>query len=178
MSETLARAAGGDHAAFALIVREQQAMVYSLACHFLRDPALAEELAQEVFLQLYRHLSSIKSAEHLRFWLRKVTTNRCIDTVRATRTHPQVSLDEAVEIVAPSAPEMFDPALTETLERYIASLPETQRMIVILRYQEELEPTQIAEILEMPVNTVKSHLRRSLTMLRGKMTRTLGEVCL
>lgn len=177
MSETLARAAVGDQTAFAHIVRENQAMVYSLARHFLRDGALAEELAQEVFLQLYRHLSSIKSSEHLRFWLRKVTTNRCIDYARAARSHPQMSLDEAPELLAPELP-VFDPALTETLERHIAALPEKPRLIVILRYQEELEPAEIAEILEMPVNTVKSHLRRSLAVLRGKLTRAIGEVCL
>jgi RNA polymerase sigma-70 factor (ECF subfamily) len=177
VSETLARAAVGGETAFAAIVREHQAMVYSLACHFLRNQALAEELAQEVFLQLYRHLSSIKSAEHLRFWLRKVTTNRCIDSARAARTQTQVSLDDAPELIAPPSP-LFDPALTGTLERHIAALPETPRMIIILRYQEELEPAEIAEILEMPVNTVKSHLRRSLAILRGKLTRTLGEVCI
>ena len=82
MSETLARAVARDGTAFAQIVREHQAMVYSLACHFLRDHSLAEELAQEVFLQLYRSLSSIKSDAHLRFWLRKVSTNRCIDCSR------------------------------------------------------------------------------------------------
>ena len=177
MSETLARAAANDHAAFATIVREHQAMVYSMACHFLRDAAQAEELAQEVFLQLYRHLSDIKSDEHLRFWLRRVTTNRCIDYARNTRKHTELSLEDAPEVIAPPAPE-FDPALAGRLENYIAALPEKPRLIVILRYQEELEPTEIAEILEMPVNTVKSHLKRSLAILRGKLTRTIGEVCI
>jgi RNA polymerase sigma-70 factor (ECF subfamily) len=49
-------------------------------------------------------------------------------------------------------------------------------MVVILRYQEDLEPAEIAKVLDMPVNTVKSHLRRSLSILRDKLSRTLGEV--
>ena len=57
----------------------------------------------------------------------------------------------------------------------MATLPEGPRMVLTLRYQEDLEPSEIAAILEMPVNTVKSHLRRSLQVLRGKVTRYLGE---
>ena len=77
--ETLARAAGGDHAAFAELVREHQSMVFSLARRILRNTATAEESAQEVFLELYRNLGGIQSPAHLVFWLRKVTTHRCID---------------------------------------------------------------------------------------------------
>jgi RNA polymerase sigma-70 factor (ECF subfamily) len=98
--ETLARATAGDESAFAEIVREHQAMVFSLARHFLRDRSLAEELAQEVFLDLYRHLAAIKSPAHLKLWLRKVTSHRCIDQTRRQQARPQVSLDELPEPVA------------------------------------------------------------------------------
>src|SRR6478672_3089957 len=67
---------------FAGIVQRQQGMVFSIALHFMRDPQVAEELAQDVFLDLYRHLDSLKSPEHVTFWLRKVTTHRCIDYAR------------------------------------------------------------------------------------------------
>jgi RNA polymerase sigma-70 factor (ECF subfamily) len=60
---------------------------------------------------------------------------------------------------------------SERLRRLIASLPEKQRAIVILRYQEDMDPTEIASVLEMPVNTVKSKLHRALALLRGKMER-------
>jgi RNA polymerase sigma-70 factor (ECF subfamily) len=56
----------------------------------------------------------------------------------------------------------------------VAALPERPRLIVILRYQEDLEPAEIAEVLELPLNTVKSHLRRSLAILREKLNRCLG----
>jgi RNA polymerase sigma-70 factor, ECF subfamily len=60
------------------------------------------------------------------------------------------------------------------LRRIVATLPERPRLVVTLRYQEDLDPAEIAEILDMPLNTVKSHLRRSLAILREKMSRTLG----
>ncbi|MBO0720000.1 MAG: sigma-70 family RNA polymerase sigma factor [Blastocatellia bacterium] len=170
-SDALGRAKSGDQSAFAELVREHQAMVYSIARNFFRDAALAEDLAQEVFLHLYQNLASIESAAHLRFWLRKVTSHRCIDHSRRRRIKT-VSVDEAPEPV--SIFDWPDAMMQSTLRRIVATLPERPRLIVTLRYQEDLDPTEIAEILEMPLNTVKSHLRRSLAILREKMGRTLG----
>jgi RNA polymerase sigma-70 factor (ECF subfamily) len=168
---TLARAKSGDQAAFADLVREHQAMVSSIARHFFRDRALAEDLAQEVFLHLYQNLASIESQAHLKFWLRKVTGHRCIDYSRRRRIKT-VSVDEAPEPV--SMFEWPDAMIQNTLRRMVATLPERARLVVSLRYQEDLDPSEIAEILDMPINTVKSHLRRSLTILREKMNRSLG----
>jgi RNA polymerase sigma-70 factor (ECF subfamily) len=172
--ETLARSVSGDQLAFAQIVREHQGMVFSLAYHFLRDRSLAEELAQEVFLLLHQNLSAMKSSAHLTYWLRKVTSHRCIDQTRRLKVRPQVSLEDVPEPAGIN--ETSDPLLSEALRRVVATLPEKARLVVLLRYQEDLEPSEIAEVLKMPVNTVKSHLRRSLATLREKLTRCLGEV--
>jgi RNA polymerase sigma-70 factor (ECF subfamily) len=169
----LARAAEGDQLAFAEIVSRNQAMVFSLACHFLRDRSLAEELAQEVFLNLHQNLSAIQSPAHLTFWLRRVTSHRCIDQTRRLKVRPQVSLEEVPEPVARSTEN--DMLLSEALRKVVGTLPEKPRMVVILRYQEDLDPTEIAKVLGMPLNTVKSHLRRSLALLREKLSRKLGE---
>jgi RNA polymerase sigma-70 factor (ECF subfamily) len=171
--EWIARSARGDHLAFAEIVHQHQSMVFSMAYHFLRDRSIAEELAQEVFFHLHQNLDSIKSSAHLTFWLRKVTSHRCIDQSRRRKVRPQVSLDDVPEPASFSPPA--DPMLSQTLERMVTALPEKARMVVLLRYQEDLEPAEIAELLDMPVNTVKSHLRRSLAILRDKLTRCLGE---
>jgi len=174
LETALARSALGDQLAFAEIVRQHQGMVFSMACHFLRDRSLAEELAQEVFLNLHQNLHSIKSPEHLVFWLRKVTSHRCIDQARRQKVRPQISLEDVPEPVAkPTENDLF---LSEMLRRVVDTLPEKARMVVILRYQEDLDPAEIAKVLEMPLNTVKSHLRRSLSILRDKLSRTLGEV--
>lgn len=171
--------AGNPQTSFSEIVREHQSMVLSLAYHFLHDHALAEELAQEVFLSLYRNLAAIKSPEHLKFWLRRVTSHRCIDYLRRQKfgLHLQMSIDDAEVIDAFRVPDALpDPMLSQKLRRYVAALPEKQRMVVVLRYQEDLDPAEIAEVLEMPVNTVKSYLQRGLTTLRDKLSRCFGEV--
>ena len=160
---------------FADIVRHYQSMVFSIARHFLGDTSSAEELAQDVFLQLHSALDGLESGEHVKFWLRKVTAHRCIDHRRRRRPR-QVSLEDAPE---PTSPENAgDPLLARRLRQYVASLPEKPRLVTILRYQEDMLPEDIAEVLAMPVATVKSHLQRSLAMLREKVSRTMGEVAL
>jgi RNA polymerase sigma-70 factor, ECF subfamily len=157
-----------DPAEFEKLVREYQAMVFSLARHFLGNPEAAEELAQDVFLQLHRHLGSICSPMRLRAWLRRVTVHRCIDAARREPRLRAVSLEDVPEPAASAAP---DPLLGRTLERMVQSLPSKARLMVILRYQEDLELREIAELVNLPVNTVKTSLHRALALLRAKMAR-------
>jgi RNA polymerase sigma-70 factor (ECF subfamily) len=167
-----AQEAGYDAADFAAIVREQQSMVFSLALHFLRDRALAEEIAQEAFLRLYRNLASIESSGHLIHWLRKVTWRLCIDEVRNRPAQKPVSLEEVAEPAA-RAPA-GDLLLARRLRDLVSRLPETMRMTIILRYQEEMELSEIAEVLEVPLNTVKSRIQRALAILRARFNRGSG----
>jgi RNA polymerase sigma-70 factor (ECF subfamily) len=166
----LAAAVRGDASAFAQLVREHQTMVFSVALHFLRDSARAEDLAQETFLHLHRNLEKIESPEHLVFWLRKVVTHRCIDeSRRRLRRRGDVALDAIPE---PSTRRHErDPFLSAALRKMVAALPEAQRAIVVLRYQEDMDPGEIAETLDIPLNTVKSRLQRGLEFLRRKMER-------
>ncbi len=163
----LARAAAGSEEAFAHLVRDHQAMVFSLALHCLGDRAAAEDLSQEVFLQLHRNLGQIESPAHLKFWLRRVASHRAIDAARRRRWWPKFGLDEIPEPAI--RPPQADPLLLRRLSKVIRTLPETQRVIVVLRYQEDLDPSEISEVLDMPVATVKSYLHRALEMLRKKL---------
>ncbi len=162
----LVRAREGDHEAFADLIERHEAMVYSLAWNFFGDRSRAEEIAQDVFLQLYRNLDRVESDAHLLFWLRQVTTRRCIDVTRRARLKA-VSLDDAGEIQAELKPA--DPLLDRRLARLVQELPDLQRAVVTLRYQEDLDPADICRIVGMPVNTVKSHLHRALLALRRKL---------
>jgi RNA polymerase sigma-70 factor, ECF subfamily len=176
LTTALTQSAQGDQLAFAELVQQHQGMVFSIAYHFLRDRALAEDLAQEVFLELYQSLDRIESSAHLTYWLRRVTANRCIDQGRKKIRLREQALEDAPEPSAPAQSQSNDPLLMERLRQSVASLPEKQRMVVILRFQEGLGPAEIAEVLEMPVNTVKSTLHRTLADLRKGLTRKIREV--
>jgi RNA polymerase sigma-70 factor, ECF subfamily len=161
---------------FASLVRQHQAMVFSIAWHLLRDRAVAEELSQDVFLSLHQHLAELESPEHVLFWLRRVSSNRALDVLRRRQRRPMVSLENAPEPVALTSTS--DPMLGSALRRLVAALPEKARAIVVLRYQEDLDPAEIARILGIPVGTVKSQLQRALGLLREKLSRRLGEISL
>ena len=168
--EWLTRALAGDAAAFGMLVRTHQRSVYSLALRMVSDRQKAEDLAQEVFLQLHRNLAAIESGAHLAFWLRKVTLNRSIDRLRREPKLEAIPLDAADGVV--SEAEDADPLLARRLSTLVAQLPAAPRAVLLLRYQEDLDPTEIARTLGMSVNTVKSHLKRSLSLLRERFADT------
>jgi RNA polymerase sigma-70 factor (ECF subfamily) len=154
---------------FGELMREHRSMVFSVAYHFLHDRDLAEEIAQDVFLSLHRNFAELESPAHAAHWLRRVAVQRSIDAARKRQRRPVVALENMPEPSFRPAPA--DPLLGELLRKLVVSLPETQRMIVILRYQEDLDPTEIADVMGIPVGTVKSHLQRSLALLREKLGR-------
>lgn len=156
---------------FSEAVDIHKAMVFSIGWHFLRDRIAAEELAQDVFLQLYRNWGAMQSPGHVVFWLRKVTSHRAIDLVRKRKLHPEMSLEETDE---PTVLERVqDSLLSSYLERMVASLPEKQRLAIVLRYQEDMEPNEIAKVLEMKASSVKTLISRGLELLRAKTSRRL-----
>lgn len=159
---------------FAELLREHQAMVFSIALHCLLDRSAAEEIAQDVFLELYRRLDELESDAHVLYWLRRVTSNRCIDYVRKRKLRATIALESAPEPSVRAAEG--DPLLERKLWAVVASLPDAQRVVTVLRYQEEMMPEEIARALQMRVRTVKSLLTRSLSLLREKLTRSMGEV--
>jgi RNA polymerase sigma-70 factor (ECF subfamily) len=142
-------------------------MVYSLAWNSLQDAALAEEIAQEVFLELHKRMDRLEGSDHVKNWLRKVTINRCIDQSRRRKLRPRLGLDDVPEPAIP-APDA-DPMLEDRLRRLVRNLPEKLRAVVILRYQEDLSLEEIGKALGLPSHRVKSRLHRSLTLLRSKL---------
>lgn len=163
---------------FAELVEEHQSMVFSLAWRMTGDHGLAEELAQDVLLELDRHLGTMKSPEHVRYWLRQVTLHRVADALRKRRTKAAdldgdlwVELEERHGLVD----SRDDSALAARIEELLASLPEAQRSALVLRYQEELTPEEIAAMLKSPLATVKSQLQRGLKLLRARAGQSLKE---
>ncbi|HTX23471.1 MAG TPA: sigma-70 family RNA polymerase sigma factor [Steroidobacteraceae bacterium] len=175
----LTEARAGSEFAFAQLIRAHQRTVYSLALRALGAAAEAEELAQDVFLQLYLALERIESPAHLVYWLRRTVTHRAIDRLRQrgrrpppqalTATDPDTPLGERSASPFEDPLEVADPLLARRLERHVAALPAVARLVVLLRFQEDLDPAEIARVLDLSVNTVKSHLKRSLARLRADL---------
>jgi len=154
--------------AFVRLVREHQARVFSLALRLTGRREDAEELAQDAFLGLHGHLRSLESPQHARHWLYRTVTHRAIDLLRSRARRPATQSLDQLLLAVPVEDESGDPLLHRTLRALLLRLPEIPRAVLVLRFQEDLDPQDIAATLDLPLNTVKSHLRRSLDWLRGQ----------
>ena len=159
---------------FERLVDEHQSMVYTVALRMTGDRGLAEEIAQDVFLELDRNLGRIESAEHVRCWLRRVVMSRSTDALRRRRVRG-MDLWVALDDHHGTMEEGKGSPLGARLEYLLTTLPEAQRAALILRYQEDMMPEEIAAMLDAPVATVKSNLQRGLKLLRAKAMGHLKE---
>lgn len=159
---------------FEQLVEEHQSMVFSLALRMTGDRGLAEEIAQDVFLELDRNLAKIESPLHACHWLRRVAMSRSADALRRRRVRGMDLWVEIEEQHGARAEERGSPLATR-LETLLATLPEAQRAALVLRYQEDLTPEEIATTLDAPLATVKSQLQRGLKLLRAKAAPHLKE---
>jgi RNA polymerase sigma-70 factor (ECF subfamily) len=151
---------------FEEIVRRHGGMAYGLALRFLGDRGLAEDVVQEAFVRLSENLGRVRSEAHLAPWLRRVTARLCIDELRK---HGKrfVQLESIPEPASDAGPSDF--LQLERVRALVAGLPAKARMVLLLRYQEDMRPAEIARALGVPLFTVKSRLKRALAELREEM---------
>lgn len=170
--DALQRARRGSHAAFAELVREHESRIYSIALRITGHRADAEELTQDAFVQVHGALDRVADRGHLQRWLLRAITHLCLNRLRNERRRPQLVPIETLPTGSepPASATEPDPLLSTRLRQLLLQLPTDARAVMLLRYQEDLDPSEIAVVLEMPVNTVKSHLRRSIDWMRAQCT--------
>lgn len=166
-----------DAAEFRGVVERHQRMVFSLALRVTGEYGSAEEVAQDVFLELFKSAERLSSEDHVRFWLRKVTVHRATDALRRQAHRPEARAEEWMDDDAADGDggAGVGAVLEARLEELLGSLPEQMRVAVVLRYQEEMLPDEIGKLLGQPVATVKSNLQRGLRLLRRKAEITMKE---
>lgn len=181
-SDAVAAAQAGDERAFARIVEHYQRAVFAIAYRMTCDAAAAEDLAQEVFLRVWRKLDTFRLGEPLRPWLLRLATNVCINALKKRRPIPvPMGADDEGDAREPvsNLPDAGELAArreaAEHLERAIAELPDEYRLIITLRHVEELSYDEIAAALRRPLGTVKVQLFRARERLRRALTPILGD---
>jgi len=161
---------------FRRLVETHQRMVFSLALRVAGDYGVAEEVAQDTFLELFRSGDALQSEDHVRFWLRRVTVHRATDALRRRSRQPEAGAEEWMEEqYVQDNSEGLNAAVIVLLEELLRTLPEQMRVVIVLRYQEDMLPEEIARLLGQPVATVKSNLQRGLQLLRRKAAVTMKE---
>lgn len=179
------RSLAGDVNAFNQLVTAYQNMAYSVAYRMLQESNASADAVQDSFVKAYRGLESYRGGS-FKSWLMRIVTNTCYDALRSRGRRPTDSLDDLVENVE-YAPFLTDkqespPAYAERmelqliLERAIASLPEEQRLVLVLCDVEGYAYEEISEITGVAMGTVKSRISRARSRLRDYLVSRAPEL--
>jgi RNA polymerase sigma-70 factor (ECF subfamily) len=180
----------GDQQSFELLLRKYRTPLVNFLYRMVRDSAVAEDLAQEVFLRVYRARKDYAPSAKFTTWMFRIATNLALNSVRDNRYHQlEISMDQSVEIGDNEQPAMEVPDRTPTVEqqlvartrsetilRAIRALPEKQRAAVLLHKYQELDYDEIARILECSESALKSLLFRAYQTLRVELAPLVNSV--
>ena len=177
------RVRDGDLEAFETLVTRHQHSVVGTAAKMLGGAADAEDIAQQVFVRVWKHAARYQPSAKFTTWLMTIARNLVFNELRRRRRSQQVSMDSDEgdtirhqfvdeQAVAPSE-EILDSELKEAIEAAIASLPETQRLAIVLRRYEGMPYEEIAEVLKTSVPAVKSILFRARAELKARLKKYL-----
>jgi RNA polymerase sigma-70 factor (ECF subfamily) len=161
----------GDRAgAFELVAGRYGSKVYRLCVALLRNPAAAQDAAQESLIRVWKALPGYDGRAALSTWIYAITRNRCLSALERTREALSLS-DEAVQTEAEAmAGTEADAGTASTIRRLVDDLPESARRVITLFYFEERSVAEVAAMLGCPEGTVKTHLFRARASLLEKLT--------
>jgi len=168
----------GDAQAFAELVTRYTTPIFNLAFRLTNDRAEAENVTQETFLRAYKALPRSRTELAFKPWLFQIAVNLCRDLARKKQPaafselaqEADASPEEAIEDESPLPLDQIEEReLQRALARAIANLPDIYRVVVTLRYTEELSYEDMAAVLKLPVNTVRTHLFRAKATLRKSL---------
>jgi len=172
----------GDRAAFAELVGKYQQPLFNFICRTLRDEAESEDVAQNVFLQVYKSRQRYQHTAKFSTWLFTIARNLCLNEIRRRSRHPAESIEEnqAENEDQPQrqyvdkktdlpVDNVLHGELAGKIEQAIAELPETQRTAILLCRQDELSYEEIAVILDCSLSATKSLIHRGRETLKEKL---------
>jgi RNA polymerase sigma-70 factor (ECF subfamily) len=177
-TDLVARAAAGDASAFHALVERHRAMVYRMAYQFSGNHHDAEDIAQDVFIKVYRALDRFRHDAQVTSWLYRIVMNACIDHRRRHAPAGWAPFTEDTEVRMLNTPEdgpgpeqqTYGGQIGDVLEQEIARLPPGQRLVFMMRHHEGLKLSEIAEALGLAEGTVKRQLHAAVHRLRHALT--------
>ncbi len=168
----------GEDSAFDVLLGRWEKRIRGAIHRLVGSDEEARDLCQEAFLKAYKNLRSFKQEARFSSWLYQIALNLCRDRMRRRRGKTMVSLDEleeggaAMTVAGPTALDLLQERDTSRLvARAIEALPDEQREIIILKEYQGLTFLEIAQVLDVPISTVKTRLYRGLDQLRSRLER-------
>jgi RNA polymerase sigma-70 factor (ECF subfamily) len=173
----------GDTSAFEELIERHQALVAGTVARMLSSNSDVEDIAQQVFIRVWKSARRYVPRAKFTTWLLKITRNLVFNELRRTKRHAHVPFQSEPGVEDPPlkdetnlAPDasLLESELQRTIEEAILQLPETQRLALVLRRYEQLSYEQIAEVLDLSVPAVKSVLFRARSELRSRLSKYLA----
>lgn len=166
----LAKAAEGDHASFTLLMRRHEDRVFSVCLRLMGSRAPALDALQETFTTLYRKAGQYRGTAAVGTWLYRITVNTCYDLLRKERRRPLEALPDYLDPADPGGEDGFKSVeLRPEIERALAALSPEFRTVVVMADVEGYSLPDVAEVLDLPIGTVKSRLFRARRQLAGNL---------
>ncbi|TBL75391.1 RNA polymerase sigma factor [Paenibacillus thalictri] len=165
--ELIKAAQAGDRDALITLLREIETHVYRTAYYLLGNEQDAMDAAQEALIRIYTKINSYEEKALFKTWVQRIVTNLCIDKFR--RSKPTVSIEQHdMTFVSDNSveDEVISTYIAQDIREAIDKLPEHHRTVVVLRYLQDFSYNEIAESLDLPLNTVKSYLFRARQQLQ------------
>ena len=168
--ELVAAAQAGDRAALDALLRRHFDLIHAVCSRIAGNPADAADATQEALLAIVRGLPRFDRRAAAGTWMYRVATNACLDELRRRRRRPSPGLDDTV-VDRPDPSPALDTSVTDrlTLDEAIARLPEDFRVAVVLRDVQGMDYAQIAEVLDIPIGTVRSRIARGRQALANDL---------
>jgi RNA polymerase sigma-70 factor (ECF subfamily) len=158
-------ARGGDRGAFAELVRRRQSSIRNLMRRCCNDASLADDLAQQVFLKVWLSIRTLRKPSAFESWLKRLAVNTWLQHVRK-----HDALHRAGELQEVHRPASDSKGVGMDLDDALAMLSPAERLCVILSYQDGMSHPEIAELTDLPLGTVKSHIRRGALKLQEQLS--------
>jgi len=166
----------GDMQAFERLVETHSGFVYNLALRLVRSPQDAEDIAQEVFIRVWKALPGYRANAQFNTWLYRIVSNTCYDRLPALKRELNLLNAEALEEHTGNAPQperiVIDAERSDTLVEAITHLPESYRLLIILRHVQSMSYAEIAAATGQPLGTVKTGIHRARAMLAERLEGT------
>ena len=167
-AELLAKVVGGDHDAFAALMRKHEDRVFAVCLRIMGSRAAALDATQETFLTLYRKANQYRATAAVGTWLYRIAVNTCYDLLRKERRRPSEAMPTYLDPADPRAEDPYTSVdLRPSVEAALATLSLDFRAVVVLSDIEGMSLPEVAEALDVPVGTVKSRLFRARRQLAG-----------
>ena len=169
-----------DKYSFMELYKRYEKYLYSLCFSYVQNSQDALDLVQEIYIKVFKNISKFDIEKPFRSWIRKIAVNTCLNFKRTIKNNiismnsyvndeEEIALGDTISSDEDVLEDIIDTENKYLIKKYLKEIPEEYRIVLILRYYEDLSYNEISEIINMPLGTVKTKIYRAKALLRKKL---------